>query len=232
MIMKVFIVLASLVIFIFSCNSNSNSNEKLSHSADKYTLTIPSDSNVLYFPLDSLYFVSDFKNNESDSFLKSTYSEILFNLDEPILYSSKSNNEITRLLWIRAFDNPIVVMASKLQDSIYVNIKELEKDFYANDSFLYRKKTDTSAIFPLTKQGGIFNSTEVEDFFNQPSYDTLNDGSYKDVTMWVLEKRINEKYHCITRLYVDTLSLKQYPIAKKMYDIGSSILSMRSRWEW
>lgn len=215
---------------IYSCNSSPHSNGY--PAADDFSLAIPKDSSALYYSLDSFPFVSDIKNKGSDSFMKAMYSEILFHLEEPVLYNYKGNSETVRLLWVRAFENPVVIRLSKVQESVFVNIKELEKEFYNYDSFVYKKKLDT--VFMLSSANSLndfFGKTEVEKSFRLPTNDRLNDGRYKDVTKWVLEYNLKGRYRSILRLYLDSLSLTDYPTVKNICDIGSAILPMKSRGE-
>lgn len=224
--MKLLLVILSLAVLIYSC-SNGN-EEKNIQPAHKLGFMVPKDTGTLYYPLDSIYFVSD-SNRRSDFFIKSIYSEILFNLKEPILYSYKGESEFVRFLWMRPFNNPVVIRVNKVQESAYMNIKELGKEFYNSDSFSYKKTLDTTLVLASNEWQNIINNVASDNFFNLSSYDTL--GNYKDVTMWLLECRLGGEYHCINRLYIDALSLKTYRTTKKIFDMGNKIVSMKNHKE-
>ena len=226
--MKSLLIMLCLVLVIYSCsNGNNEKNPQLTH---ELLFKVPKDKDTLYYPLDDIYFVLD-SNRQGDGFIKSIYSKILFNLQEPVLYNYKGDGEVLRFLWMRPFDNPIVIRVNKVQDTVYMNLKELGKDFYNSDSFSYKKTFDTTLMLDSNEWRQITNNVVSDRFFNLSSYDPLNDNSYKDATIWLLECRLGGEYHCINRLYLDTLSLNKYSAAKKLFDMGNSIVAMKNHKE-
>lgn len=219
-------ILLVVGITFFSCTSKTNQKKtKLQPSTIEYV--IPNDSSIMYFPLDSLRFVPDAKRVDSDSFIKSMYSQILYHLREPILYNYKGVNEIFRFLWIRPFDNPVTVKLATQDDKIFVNVKELKKEFYSNEIFKYQILIDTSIIYDSSQFKDLFKVNR-DNFFSLDSYDIGLNNAPMHFSNWVLESNSKGRYHCVNRVYIDSISLLMYPIASEMYKIGSHFTQMKT----
>ncbi|MBK7885180.1 MAG: hypothetical protein IPJ81_16360 [Chitinophagaceae bacterium] len=221
--MKSFFKILFLTIVIFGCDNQKKN--KSPQFVEKPDFIIPKDTSSLYYPLDSFSFVLD--NSRSDSFLKAMYSEVLFNLHEPILYNYTGQYEVIRFLWMRPFDNPIVVRMNKIRKDVYINIKELGKKYYDDsESYTYVTKLDTTLVLNNEKWQDITTSFTENNFWKVSTYEDFD--NYKDFTCWVLEAKLENRYRCINKLYTDTISLNKYVSAKKLFDIGNSVISMKN----
>jgi hypothetical protein len=220
--MKLYSIVGLLILLFCSCNGKDESKKTI--IVDKLKNYIPKDTGSLYYPLDSLFFVPDKDNRHGDSLIKAMDSEILFNLQEPILYNYPG--EAIRFLWIRAFNNPIMLRLNKIEDTIYANIKELMNVPIDADHYIPKIGLDTMIILTLKKWEDIVYSLKVNDFWNAQVPDTIND--YKDATFWILECRLKNQYHFIERTYLDSTSFKNFEYAKKLYDMGNRIISMKN----
>ncbi len=222
-----------LVLIISSCVFKEKSIEedvlKIHKSLNKY---IPIDSNQLYYPLNSNYFISDSTDMHGDSSVKKMYSDILYNLNEPILYNYHDNPklEFIRFLWIRPFDDPVVIRLNKMQNIISANIKELGTEFSGNGDFTYKLTIDTIILVKELQWEKIFNSLYKEHFWRQKSMSSL--GNYKDATLWILECRFKNEYHCINQIYINKSSFQNFEYAKKLFKFGSNFLNMENSREY
>jgi hypothetical protein len=123
--MKAFLLFLVVVLFLRCTDAT-----KQYVLSDKLKEAVPVDSAVAYFPKDSLFFASGENRVSADSFVKKWFSETLFLLREPVLYNYTGDGEFVRLLWLRSFDNAVVVRVNRFQDTIYACIKELKAKSY------------------------------------------------------------------------------------------------------
>ena len=220
--MKPYLIVGLLGLLFYNCNGKEESKQP--RFVDKLKPYIPKDTGSLYYPLDSLFFVFDKDNRQGDSSIKAMNSEIIFDLQEPILYNYPG--EAIRLFWIRAFDNPIIVRVNKVEDTIYANIKELMNVSNDADHYIPKIGLDTMIMVSLTKWDDIVFPLKANNFWNVPVTDSLSD--YKDATFWVLECRLKNKYHYIERTYLDSSSFKNFEYAKELFDVGNRVISMKN----
>jgi hypothetical protein len=216
--MKAFLLFLVVVLFLRCTDAT-----KQYVLSDKLKEAVPVDSAVAYFPKDSLFFASGENRVSADSFVKKWFSETLFLLREPVLYNYTGDGEFVRLLWLRSFDNAVVVRVNRFQDTIYACIKELKaKSYDAKQQVL----KDTMIFIPVKKWEEILSALQVNDFWDaNPTEETAG----KDGIEWMLESRINKQYHCIERW--DNGRLASNPISLYLSDlmtIGNSILPMKS----
>lgn len=211
---------------IYGCSIKKKSQQPSSiNNLINGDMNIPKADDIPYFPLNSNFFVSDITNKHGDSSIKMMYSEILFNLKEPILYNNPKQLEVARLLWIRPFDNPVIIRLNKFGGTIYATIKESEKDFYNIKDYSYKLRVDTILVFDEKKWKEIITSLDLQNFWNQSST-SLDD--YKDATIWVFECRLNNNYNCINAGYINTCSFEDFGYAKELFNLGKSILPMKN----
>lgn len=222
--MKLFSIICFVVLLICACNSKKESRQL--QFIDKTKAHIPKDTGGLYFTLDSLFFTSDKNNRYGDSSIKTMISGILFSLKEPILYNYFGEQEIIRFLWIRPFDNPVVVRVNNLNDTIYANIKEIKQKYYDEENYTYKIGMDTIITIDSKKWNNIISSLQSESFWNTNTVGNMN-GS-EDATRWILECRVKNKYHCITRTYIDSSSFKDFEYVKELFDLGNGITPMKN----
>ncbi len=214
------------ILLLYACNHKHES--KAMQIVDETNEHIPKDTSSLFFPLDTFHFTSDSNNRTADSSIKLRYSEILFRLKEPVLYNYSGKQEIVRFLWIRPFDNPVVVRVNNLEGTIFANIKEVEPQYYNDINFVYKIGIDTIVKIDSSKWNKIISSLQSEGFWNSR---TARSYDYEDATFCIIEGFINNRYHCITRTVEDSFSLDNVGFVKELYAIGNSILPMKNRRE-
>jgi hypothetical protein len=61
----------------------------------------------------------------ADQFTNKWNSKILFNLKEPILSSYSRESEAIRFIWLRTFNEPIVVRLNNTPEGLIANLKAL-----------------------------------------------------------------------------------------------------------
>lgn len=209
-----------LTILLSCCNTKE---KKRSAVNDEFKQYVSKDTGNKYFPADSLFFVAGDSQRTADLFIKNWYSEILFNLQEPILYNYSGEGESIRLLWIRAFDNPLIVRVSKFKDTVYANIKELKNKTYENQPQILK---DTIIQLDAQKWQEVLSELQANNFWNAAIEDS---SSAKDGITWLLECRLNNKYRCINRWDDGGLSSKDLNLyANELIKIGSSYVPMKS----
>ncbi len=224
--MRIIFVILSEILLLNACNYKQNSKSML--VTDKTNEYIPKDTGSLYFPLETLHFTSDKKNRIGDSLIKAMCSEILFQLKEPVLYKYSGKQQIVRLLWLRPFDNPVVIRINNWQGKIFVNIKEVKQEYHSEVDYTYKTGIDTVIMIGINKWNKIISSLYSKDFWKSSSSGTVE---YEDATIFILEGYINNKYHCITRTIENTAALDSNEYVKDLYEIGNNILSMKNRKE-
>lgn len=215
--MKTFLLFI-VVVFFLSCTDTAKQYVVI----DKLKKNVPRDSTTGYFSKDSLFFALGENRINADSFIKNWFSETLFLLKEPVLYNYTGEGEFVRLLWLRSFDNAVVVRVSKFQDTIYACIKELKaKSYDAKQQIL----KDTTILIPVKKWEEILSALQVNNFWvANPAEET----SGKDGIEWMLECRINKQYHCIERWDNGRLSSKPISLyVSELITIGNTILPMK-----
>lgn len=206
---------------LFSCCTNKES--KPSTVSDKFKQYVSKDTGDKYFPRDSLFFVSGDNQRSADLFIKNWYSETLFNLQEPILYDYPGEGEAIRLLWLRAFDNPLIVRVSKFQDTVYANIKELKSKSYDTKPQILK---DTIILLETKKWQEILSGLQENNFWNAKIEDN---SSGKDGIAWFLECHLQNKYHYINRWDDGGLSSKDLNLyANGLIKIGKNFVQMKS----
>jgi hypothetical protein len=133
-----------------------------------------------------------------DTFSVKWYSGQLEALNEPVLYTSKSNNEIYRFTWLRSFAPAIVI--------------RIEKDI-TGKYFIFWKEGSSSAGYPTNKDYKIVINkqrviTKQEwdllqyrlkqlSFWNINTVDKSENGM--DGAEWILEGKLFSKYHIVDR---------------------------------
>jgi hypothetical protein len=149
----------------------------------------PSFETQRYFPPGVLS-----SNRWQNRFKSRWYSKALTAMKEPSLLRFQSRqNETYRFLWLRSFDNPIVVRIHRSKSSIYLVTKQLDGDGGHHPGKLIANRTRS------------LSSAEWDEFtkqLEQSSYWTLpadigdigNDGA-----QWILEGAKDGRYHVVDR---------------------------------
>ena len=187
-----------VVLSLLSCHVNSST---VRDENDKRMVQfIPKDSSTQYFVYDT--------TGNTAKILESWATEVLFSLKEPVLSTYSGERQFIRLIWLRAFENPVVVRVNKFNNTIYANIKELAtKSVESRAAVIIRdtiitldKDTWNKFVMPIN-QGGFWNTTYSDTLFG------------KDGATWFLECRLNNQYKVIQRwdyVYVSSPTLKSY----------------------
>lgn len=222
--MKLFLIVCIVFCSLLACGSKNKYKESKQYFPVMDSL--PKNADKLYFPLDSLFFTSNITNRFGDSSIKSICSKILFSINEPIIYNRIGEQYIMRLLWLRPFDEPVMIRLNKLGEKIYANIKEAKKEYSDEENFKYKIGLDTTITLEFFEWNKIVSFLDHDKFWSANSSDTLN--AYEDETRWVFESRFRNKYRCITRVYSDSLSLREFNFIKEMYNIGGKVTQMEN----
>lgn len=221
--MKLFSIIVIIILF-FGCSEIENKPLAIT---DKFGPGIPSRPGVEYFPTDSLFFSSVSKSASSDSFVRRWYSEILFNLREPVLYNDRGEGQAIRFVWLRPFENPVVIRLNNFGDTVYVNIKELK--IKADQDEVPEIVKDTMIALDIKKWHESLSTLETNNFWNAITEDTSSN-NIKDGTSWFLECRLRNRYHCIDRSDNGDFSSKDLNLyAKGLLEIGERHIKMKSR---
>jgi hypothetical protein len=219
--MKLLVVF--IVAIVFACCNNEIQKQLIIE--DKFKSSIPQDSAHIYFPTDSLFFVSDNRKKNVDSFVKEWYSQVLYGFQEPDLYNHSGEGEAIRLLWLPSFGNPIVVRINNFNDTVYANIKEQKEMSYEEGH--PKILTDTIITLDKKKWKEILSALETNNFWQAKVEDT---SSAKDGIPWLLECRLYNKYYHIDRWDVGDLTSRDLNLyAKELVDIANDFVQMKSR---
>lgn len=81
---------------------------------DQFSAMVPDSAGHIYFVQDTSHF--DFTVWSSD---------VLYKLHEPDFAGYMGSGDFIRFIWLRSFENPVVVRVNQFSDTVYANIKEL-----------------------------------------------------------------------------------------------------------
>lgn len=187
--MKINLIIA-FILLIFSCKQKSSLQVKNIYTD---TLTVPLDSSKLYFPLKTS--MEEDNKNAIDSFLNYWYSEMLFALNEPLLYNLSSEFEIYRFTYLRSFHNPISIRIQKKENQIWLILKK------CNGAGGYSPgKLNLDSIIPISNLQWTRLKKEIEavKFWTLPTERSAA-GVGSDGAEWLFEGLRNSTYHFIVR---------------------------------
>jgi hypothetical protein len=123
------------------------------------------------------------------------YSALLRRVDEARLYGKITNapQDSFRLIWVRTFDNPIIVRVSNQGSQIQGRMVRLNGNGY-NAGEIMKQET-----FSLTAKewSRITNSIGKAPFWALAAFDTKHKGN--DGARWVLEVSTQGRYHVVER---------------------------------
>lgn len=216
-----------LYILLFALSCKNSSNERVVVS--KIDSFISNSDTVLYFPKDSFFLVSDSTNKEGDIALKSEFSKLLQSLDEPLIYNTKvsDTNNSLRLLWIRAFENPIIMRISSTKNKYQLMIKEAKKEYYNDNDYKYVKVKDSLISISEKEWENILDALDKQNFSRVPISDQL--GLVEDATHWIFEVKLNSNYRCITRVFFNKKSLQNFIYIDKMLQLSKPYISLEEK---
>lgn len=222
--MKSFLCLIIIAIPFFSC-SNKEGNSII----DKFKFNPDRDSSIFYFPSDSLLFNLNAFQNIQGYYTKRNAYEVMYDLKEPSLYNYIGNGEAIRLVWLRSFENPVLIRLNNFNDTVYANIKEL--NLKVNENNVPRIIKDTIIVLDKEIWTQAVSILQDNNFWSTPVEDTsFLKSNVKDGTPWLLECRLRSKYHFINRWDGGSMSSKELNLyASELINIGERYVQMKSR---
>jgi hypothetical protein len=205
----------SLIVVLsqLSCSDNPSVGEVTNDKMAQFT---PKDSSTQYFAYDT--------TENKGGVLESWAAEVLFSLKEPVLSTYSGEGEFIRFVWLRAFENPIVIRANKFNDTIYASIKELA--IKSAESKATGIMKDTVITLDKNKWNEFITPINQSGFWNA-SYSDTSFG--KDGATWFLECRLNNQYKVIQRWddgYFSSQALKSY--LSPLVNFGNDYIPLKS----
>ncbi|SFW86149.1 hypothetical protein [Chitinophaga sancti] len=173
--MKYILLVLLLCVTQLACLEKSRRIEVV---ADKFNLLIPNDTSVQYFPHDT-----------TSGYYGSWIDDILFKMREPVLKKYTGRGEFIRFIWLRSFENPIVIRVNRFADTIYANIKELdissEQKGILKDTIINLGAKEWNDFVSILTKNGFWNNTSE------------NTSDAQDGVIWYLESRVGERYKLV-----------------------------------
>ena len=205
----------SLIVVLsqLSCSDNPSIGKVTNDKMAQFT---PKDSSTKYFAYDTT------ENKEEG--VESWAAEALFSLKEPVLNTYLGEGEFIRFVWLRAFENPVVIRVNKFNDTIYASIKELA--IKSTESKATRIMKDTVITLGKSKWNELVTPINQSGFWNA-SYSDTSFG--KDGATWFLECRLNNQYKVIQRWddgYLSSQALKSY--LSPLVNLGNDYVRLKS----
>lgn len=211
--MKYLLVL--LVIISFTSCSEKPSEKRLVTN-DKMVQFVPKDSGTQYLPFGTI--------QGDRNYLEKWASADLLDVREPVLNNYSGEGEFVRLIWLRTFENPIVIRVNKFRDTVYSNIKVLKtKSFEAEtpkivkDTIIALDENSWQEIKEPLESNAFLNATYNEDYIG------------KDGAIWFLEYRIPQRYHVIRRWddgYLTSKELNNYLVP--LIKLSNEVVQVKS----
>ncbi len=171
-----------LILTVVSCN---NTETKIVLQ-DRMASFSPKERDVIYFHADTV--------TGERNILESWGNRVLFSLNEPVLFNYVANGEFIRFVWLRSFENPIIIRVNKFSDTVYAVIKELKLQTIDTMPPVVLKDT----IITLDKElwQNVMKPIDTSDFWSlQYADSSLNE----DGAVWFLECSISNRYKVIRR---------------------------------
>ena len=148
----------------------------------------------LYFPLYGKVQDSLINFNSLDTFKNRFYSQYLLQFKEPKVYIPQDKDETYRFLWLRSFDNPVVVRFQKYNNTYTLYTKEmLDNEGYAPQQI----KVNTEEKMSPYEWNSFKEKINNLDFWNVVPNDP--GPGVADGALWILEGSTKNKYHFAER---------------------------------
>ncbi|ATL47521.1 hypothetical protein COR50_10275 [Chitinophaga caeni] len=168
----------AIVLSLIICwGCKQQSKRKLSVT-DQFSAMVPDSAGHIYFAQDTSHF--DFTEWSSD---------VLYRLQEPDFSGYKGNGDFIRFVWLRSFENPVVVRINRFSDTVYANIKELgrreEKLSIIRDTLIMLEPENWRQFSNPLEQYRFWDSSP------EPVSEAM------DGATWYLESKSGEKYKVI-----------------------------------
>lgn len=156
-----------------------------------FTLCYSQNKDQFYFPLEVFKDSSAFVGH--DTFVVTWYSKHLSAMNEPIIYSDKSEREIYRFIWLRTFHNPIAIRIEKTDNSYFLYWKLCDgAGGYEPGNLVVNEQ---QKIDKLIWDTFIAKLNQI-DFWNLP---TSIKSFGLDGSEWILEGKTSNNYHVVDR---------------------------------
>jgi hypothetical protein len=200
---KLFILVIPLI--ITSCNRDDYHYPQNTHVSSNQGE--PNDPLVFYFP-DTIKTEKKTIAITLDTFKLKWYSGDLFCANEPILYNYYLGHDIYRLLYLRAFHNPIIISLNKDNDRIWLTTKELSDEADFNDTGIHNNhlkdshKITTEIIVNKTRKLTHYDWLNFELLLDSCEYwnsEPTNSRIGLDGSEWILEAHLSNKYWFVDR---------------------------------
>jgi hypothetical protein len=185
--------IGSIILIVIFTLSSCDTKQDRTTIPLTFTAALPKDSSTFYFPTNTFYKDTNENKRSADQFTNKWYSKILFNLKEPILSSYSGESEAIRFIWLRTFNEPIVVRLNNAPEGIIANLKALKGHSGFKTGNI---KLDTAWILDKTEWTKAIQKLNDNNFWAASSE---SESTGKDGVDWVLEVRTKEKYHFINR---------------------------------
>lgn len=176
--------------FLFLLLSAAFSGHSCNHP-NRAPIRLPSSTPFL-FPRDSnrFHFPEGIFGDKSYDLIASYYSLRLRALEEPVLYSDTTSNEIYRFTWLRSFHSPLAVRIEKQAADYNLYWKLCEGagdpgDLWKSGQKAIGEKTWNRFKHLLSKTG----------FWEMP----VREKGGKDGAQWILEGKSPDGYHVVDR---------------------------------
>lgn len=108
-----------LIFLILTISSCKNGKKAVVVKNDIMGYAVPNNSDIHYFSKDS---------TSNENTLQQWGNKVLFFAKEPLLREPLPRGNYIRLLWMRPFESSIIVRVNKINDTLYVNLKEVNID--------------------------------------------------------------------------------------------------------
>lgn len=173
--MKYILLVLLLCVTQFACLEKSR---KIEVVTDEFNPLIPNGTSVQYFSHDTTL-----------GSYGSWTDDILFKLREPVLKKNTGRGEFIRFIWLRSFENPIVIRVNKFTDTIYANIKELdisdEQKGVLKDTIINLGAKEWNDFVDTLAKNGFWSNTSE------------NTSDAMDGVIWYLESRVGGHYKLV-----------------------------------
>jgi hypothetical protein len=205
--LSVFFIILSAFVHIAGTDAQSYfhvmdsiSEVKLAKAIDVFNDTLSSEQKAAVLLLPEYH-------NKISSFRNKWYSEHLSAMSEPVLYSDTTALEAIRFTWLRTFHHPVVVGMVNNGGDIYLYWK------MCNGAGGYdpgKLVTDRKKRCDIQQWNETVRQLEGINFWKLPT-DGLFFGS--DGAQWIVEAKIEGKYHIIDRWSAKDSDIRKFCIS-------------------
>lgn len=179
------------LLLLYSCRDNKRPNELRNSRFVIDSLQCARDSNTLYFPSNEKLFDTGLIQIDKASNL--AYSKMLYFLHEPILYNCADTSEIFRFTWLRTFHNPISIRVLKRNNNFILTLKVSD----GQGGYEPGKLIKDTTFFVTSNEWNTFTALIANtNFWN---LNTVSNDDGKDGAEWILEGKVKQKYHVVSR---------------------------------